>query len=98
MDTTKFDGEFTYEKAKEAIEAIVILCLIGHFTGYRSGNGDEEAEDVMAAFDDVIDEVVNDILEEKSEEELHEMIESQDDGMDIFKKGLFDLMKRMETV
>ena len=98
MDTTKFDGEFTYEKAKESIEALVLICLMGHFTGYRPSNSDEETEDVMAAFDGIIDDFVNEILEETNEEELHEIMESDDNGMEIFKKELFDLMKRMETV
>ena len=97
MDTTKFEGEFTYEKAKESIEAIMLMVLIGHFTGYRPDN-DDEIEDLMAYCDDVFNVVVKGILEETDKEELHELMKSQENGMDVFKKELFNLMKMMETV
>ena len=97
MDTTKFDGEFTYEKAKESIEAIVLVCLIDHFIGDRP-DGDEEIEEAMVSFDGVMENLVNEILEEMDEEEIHELITSQENGMDVFKKELLNLRKRMETV
>lgn len=98
MDSTKLGTAFTYEKARESIEAIVLIGLIGHFTGYRPSDNDDETEDAMVALGDTLNNVVKDILEETDKEVLHEIIESIDDGMDVFKKELINVMKKMETV
>lgn len=98
MDPVKFETEFTYEKAKESIEAIILIGLIGHFTGYRPPNNDEETENTMASVDRFLNKLVKEILEQSDEEERHEIVSYLDEETDVFKKELFDLMKRMETV
>lgn len=96
MDFMKKVTESIYAEAKEAVEGALLIGLILHYTGYTPNNIDKTDEDIIE-LNHFITSMCDDVVSKMNEDQIRELIKNKDDEMDVFKKELLNLMKKMET-